>query len=290
MGMHMPALTDLCLSILPQVTPENLWWSWSLSPWTALPLVVSALVYSGRIIGLRREGVRASSFRVWLFFAGWLLLAIALASPLCRMSASVAAAHMVQHVILAVAAPPLLLIGSAGLWTPAAIMKSVSTSGSSLQPGAWRFGSSAAGYTALTALYGAAIWLWHLPALYEAVLQSTAVHVVGYSALLGVSILFWAATLNLARSSPAGAGAAAFAMFITTIHTGFLGALLTLSPWPWFTSATGGSAFGLEPLEDQQIAGLIMWVPMAGIYLTATLIGLYRALDAPGRDPERALP
>ena len=286
----MPALTDLCLSILPQVTPESLWRSWSVSPWTALPLALSAFIYSRQIVRLRRDGLRPSSFRVSLFVAGWVLLAIALTSPLCRMSASMASAHMVQHVILAVAAPPLLLIGCTSMAAPAAPPESWGNAQSSFRRAPWALGGSYAGYTAVTALYGAAIWLWHLPAVYEAVLQSTAVHMTGYSGLILASLLFWAATLNLARSGPAGAGAVTFAMFITTIHTGFLGALLTLSPWPWFPSATGGSAFGLEPLEDQQVAGLIMWVPMAGIYLTATLIGLYRALDALGRDPDRALP
>lgn len=285
-AQELPAasLLDLCRAAFAHVTPDTFWTSWSLAPQSLVPLLIALGAYLSGAAALRRASHRLPAARAACFILGWTLLAIALLSPLCRMSAGLASAHMVQHAIIAALAPPLLILGSAGRvmaaglprgWGAAAGRALASVAGVQR-----RFGA----YAAVTVLYGAAIWAWHAPALYEAVLQGSTAHVVGYAGLIAISLAFWSGTVSLGTSGGAGAGAAVLALLITTIHTGFLGALLTLSQFQWFASATGGPAWGLSPLEDQQLAGLVMWVPMAGIFLAGTLWILYRAIDAFQRD------
>jgi cytochrome c oxidase assembly factor CtaG len=118
--------------------------------------------------------------------------------------------------------------------------------------------------------YGAAIWIWHITWFYEAALASASIHLVFVASLLFVSFWFWREVI----SAPAGAlGTTGFVLLATLIHTGMLGALLTFSRQVWYPAMTPGALlWGLEPLEDQQLAGLIMWIPMGAIYLIAGLL------------------
>lgn len=105
------------------------------------------------------------------------------------------------------------------------------------------------------------------------------VHLAFVASLLGASFWFWHLVI---RASSQAVGAAALALLATMIHTGMLGALLTFAPRPWYPlMQTGALTWGLLPLEDQQLAGLIMWAPMGVIYLVATL-ALLRARLIPG--------
>lgn len=278
----MPALTDLCLSVFSHIAPGDVWRAWSLAP----PIVIVLL----GMLGLYALGYRSLTARgaqlhgpSLSFAAGWLFLVVALVSPLCRLSAGLASAHMVQHVILVGIAPPLLLLGSMTEVIAAAGGKRWQGLIARVTDISTMASRSMGGLAAIIAAYGIAIWLWHSPRVYDAILASPAIHLFGYAALVVVSLMFWSAILTLGKGGTAGAGAAAIALLVTTIHTGLLGALLTLSPFTWFASATAGPLWGLQPIEDQQLAGLIMWAPMAGIYLAACLALLYRAL-AQGSD------
>ncbi|HEX2188904.1 MAG TPA: cytochrome c oxidase assembly protein, partial [Longimicrobiaceae bacterium] len=145
--------------------------------------------------------------------------------------------------------------------------------------GGWaRGGRVRAAWGALTApsaawlLHAAAIWLWHLPALYQATLASDAVHGLQHLSFLGTALLFWWALAH-GRRGRTGYGAAVLALFTTALHSGGLGALLTFSPRPWYPAyAESTAAWGLTPLEDQQLAGLIMWIPAGVSYLIAGLL------------------
>jgi putative membrane protein len=136
------------------------------------------------------------------------------------------------------------------------------------------------------ALHGAALWLWHAPALFEAALRSEAIHYLQHVSLLATALLFWASILPRradARTRLVGV----FSLFTTSMHMTLLGALLTLSPTVWYASyAAVAAPAGLSALEDQQIAGLIMWVP-AGLVYVAAALGLCAAvLRGDGRRPQ----
>jgi putative membrane protein len=247
----METLTTLCLASRPPALPGTFWSAWSLAPAVALPLA-AALILVVRSASARE---RAS------FLTGWLLLALALVSPVCRLAATTASGHMVQHVILVALAPPLLVLG--------------------LPAGRWQ--RHLPGPLAASLLYAAAIWLSHAPRIYEAALVQPGFHLVLLALLLVAGIAFWSTLL----AAPT-AGHAALMAFAAMGHTTLLGALLALSPEPWYPLFAGRvESWGITALEDQQLAGLIMWVPMAGVYLLAALLGLSRLLVPSHADAQR---
>jgi cytochrome c2 len=125
-------------------------------------------------------------------------------------------------------------------------------------------------------LHGVVIWVWHLPSLYEWAVHNESVHAVQHAMFIGTSALFWWG-LIYGRYGRAGYGAAVFYVFTTAVHTGVLGALLTFAGAPLYPSYVATSiAHGTDPLGDQQVAGLLMWVP-AGILLTVAGLALFMA-------------
>lgn len=258
-------LFSLCLADRPPTSPASLWAAWSLAPEVVAPLALLLLVHLRGLARLPAGAGRPRSWRTLCFALGWLALAGAVVSPLCRMAATLASAHMAQHVLLVAVAPPLLLLGMRGPVWRAGLPARLAAAASALLR---RLGSPLIAGT----LYGAAIWFWHVPAFYEAALIGEGVHLLMYGTLLGVSLLFWR-SLFVGVDDLAGAHAgAALSSFATAVHTGLLGALLTFASQPWYPLlAPRAVVWRLSPLEDQQLAGLIMWIPMGAIYLAAGL-------------------
>jgi putative membrane protein len=121
-------------------------------------------------------------------------------------------------------------------------------------------------------LHGAALWIWHLPAAYQAAVASETVHALQHASFLGTALLFWYALVH-GREGRMGYGASVFYLFATAMHSGGLGALLTLGRRAWYpVYGAATAAWGLTPLEDQQLAGLIMWIPAGASYLVAGLL------------------
>jgi putative membrane protein len=135
------------------------------------------------------------------------------------------------------------------------------------------------------ALHAAAIWVWHAPALYQATLSSETVHTLQHVSFLGSALLFWWALLH-AREGRMARPAAVIYLFTTAVHTSLLGALLTFSTRLWYPLYDSGTlAWGLTPLEDQQLAGLVMWVPAGLSYLIASLALAATWLREPASHP-----
>lgn len=244
----------LCLTTLPPALPGTLWSRWSLAPELLLPLL---LLGGALTIGIRRGG--AERWHVYALSAGWALLALALLSPLCRLAATLVSAHMVQVMVLAILAPVLLVAGRVVPVLRAAL-------GRSSVEQAHRCPTAPALLPA-TLVYGLVIWLLHAPPVYAATLTDAAAHLASVLALTIASIAFWSAVATMAREA---GGRALMAVLTTMAHTGFLGALLTFSPRLLYPLQAGGAApWGLTPLEDQQLAGLLMWVPGSALYLAA---------------------
>jgi cytochrome c oxidase assembly factor CtaG len=254
--------------------PHDLAGAWPLEPGVVVPLL---LTLAGYLIGVRRlrqrAGAAAFRGRVPLFVAGWLVLAIALASPLHPLGSALFSAHMLQHELVMAVAAPLLVLGQ-----PVAPLLFALPPAWRQPAGRWAGGRRsrpAAEFLAhplvATLLHAAAVLAWHLPALYESTLRSEALHAAQHASFLVTAIIFWWALLR--GGARPRRGGAVIALFVTTVYTGGLGALLTVSETPWYTAyGEAPAAWGLTPLEDQQLAGIIMWMPGAGPYLLAALM------------------
>ena len=162
--------------------------------------------------------------------AGIVVLAFLVLSPLCALSTALFSARVVHHVLLVVIAAPLF-----------ALSRPART-------------ATAVGLPFLLAT--AALWLWHAPAAYDAALDHMVVYWVMQASLFGSALLFWRAVF----SQPGGSGIGW--VFLAYLAMGMLGAILTLAPYPVYaTHATAPLLWGLSPLSDQQLGGLVMWMP-----------------------------
>jgi putative membrane protein len=238
-------------------------------------LALSAILYG---IGLRRvsrskaplSGVRRGAL---LFALGWLTLALALVSPLVEMTDGLFSAHMVQHELLMVVAAPLLVLGRPlAMWTWSLPPGWRGTTARAFQgrafSGVWARLTSPLGATLVHAV---AIWAWHVPRVFELSEASAGAHALQHIAFLFSALLFWWALLKPARGGRVGA--AVGCLFVTMLHTSALGVLLTFSSEVWYSAATSHAAhWGLTPIEDQQLGGLVMWVVGGLPYVAAALV------------------
>jgi putative membrane protein len=258
-----------------EVSPEAFWRSWSLDPLVVGLLLVSSWGY-GR--GARRLWARAGLWRgiglwhVLSFMFGQTVVVIALVSPLDRLGGTLLSAHMTQHGLLLTAAPLLLLLGIPGVafaWAlPAGWSKA------NLTALAWRPLARAGRWLArplrAATLHGLVLWIWHAPGLFDAAVEREWLHTLEHASFFGTGLLFWRAILD-ARSE-ARVGPALAAAFATLMHSGLLGGLITMAPRPLYGWYGGRTApWGLTALDDQQLAGLLMWVPMGVVYFGACL-------------------
>jgi putative membrane protein len=265
------------------VHPNALLGAWSFDPLVVVPLLIAHWAY-GR--GVLRLWGRAGRWRgigrvqVLSFALGELALVVALISPLDQLGGTLLSAHMGQHGLLVAVAPPLLLLGQPGAafaWGLPAGWSKVSL-GAAWRPVA-RLGRALAQPLPATVLHGFALWVWHAPWLFDTALEREWVHRLEHAFFFGTALLFWRAVLD-ARTSYR-AGPALGAAFTTLLHGGMLGGLITMAPYslyPWYHGRT--ELWGLTPLEDQQLAGLLMWVPMGIVYFAACLLLASRVLAA----------
>lgn len=252
-----------------------------LSPWDVLAglmLITTAVLYGA---GLRHLAVRGASHPITeslAFTAGVVALLASILPPLDTLSLERFSVHMAQHELMMLVGVPLLMAGrplAACVWgLPGSLRPhAVTLLQSAPAASSWRL--LTAPVVAWT-LHGAAIWIWHAPPLYEWAIHNEAVHAVQHLLFIGTSGLFWWGLLY-GRYGRAGYGAAVFYVFTTTVHTGLLGALITFARTPLYPSySLAGAAHHLDALGDQQIAGLLMWIP-AGIVLTGTGLALFAA-------------
>ena len=256
------------------LAPHDVWRAWALEPLVWMGLLLAAALYLRGWRGLRgaaRRRLGARRREAAAFWTGWLLLVVALVSPLHAMGGALLWAHMAQHELLMVAAAPLLVLGRpivVSLWgLPARLRRPVGSRLRRLQRVLHRLGRVEVAW----ALHAIAVLGWHVPALYDRSVGSALVHSLQHTSFLATALLFWWSVLTEARLR-ARHGGAILSLFTTMIYTGGLGALLTIAATPWY-GAYGAAAplWGLTALEDQQLAGLIMWVPAGLSYLAGTL-------------------
>jgi putative membrane protein len=258
------------------LAPHDLWGAWSWEPVVVGSLLLSAWLYSRGVRAIWRSAGRGHGIRTWeaaAFVGGWIALAIGLVSPLHRLGEVLFSAHMAQHELLMVMAAPLLVLGRPVI----PFLWGLPISWSRVL-GAWSAGPLVSiPWTVLTrpsvawVVHAVAIWVWHAPSLYQATLASDTIHTLQHVSFLGTALLFWWALLH-GRTGRVGRPAAVIYLFTTMVHTSLLGALLTFSTNLWYPLYEATTLpWGLTPLEDQQLAGVIMWVPAGLAYVVATL-------------------
>lgn len=202
--------------------------------WNFDPVVVLPLVVL-LMVALRRQDSCLAG--------GVAVLAVAFVSPLCALSTALFSARVLHHVLLIACAAPLLAM---------ALLR-----------------GRGGGARVLFLLHLAVVWIWHAPGPYGWALDSGTAYWLMQASLLGSAVLLWRAAL----SAPAGVGIALLAG--TAMQMGFLGALLVFAGRSLYAPhLMTTEPFGLSPLEDQQLAGLLMWVPAALPYLAAVLFRL----------------
>jgi putative membrane protein len=260
--------------------PGELLTAWTYDPGILIPLAVTAVLYAR---GQRVRGVATARQRT-LFWSGWMTLILALLSPLHEAGESLFSAHMLQHEVLMLVAAPLLVLSRPMVpmlhGMPISWRKFVGR-WSKLRPvtGFWHGITDpfSAWWT-----HAAALWIWHFPPLFDATLDNDWIHALQHASFFLSALLFWWSLFYARGRDSYGTGV--LYIFTTAVHTSILGALLTLTTRVWYT-AYGNLpvGWGLTPIEDQQLGGLIMWVPAGLVYLgsgLALFAGWLRAGDA----------
>jgi len=250
--------------------------TWSREPLSWIALALSAALYAR---GLRRTWSAAGvghGIRWWevgCYSGGWLALFVALCSPLHPWGSVLFSAHMGQHEILMLVAAPLMALGRPLLaflrampasW--AAVMARASNS--LIWRRVWEF---LVNPLVAWVIHFLALWVWHLPALFDAANRNEWVHAGQHLCFLLSALLFWWAIVRCGWTA-VGYGAAVLYLFTTAMHNTLLGLLLTFSNAAWYPSyAHTTQSWGLTPLEDQQLGGLVMWIPAGVVYIVAAL-------------------
>jgi cytochrome c oxidase assembly factor CtaG len=261
---------------------------WSAEPLVAANIALWLALYGRGVHRLWRLDGRArgiSRGRAAAFGLGMLALALALLSPLDVLSSELAWVHMVQHMTLMVVAAPLLVLGRPGLavfWAlPAPWRKRLADARRrltrrSLAAWLWR-------PMGLWAIFALTLWIWHLPALYEAALRLSWVHDMQHLAFFGAGCLFWRVLADPLgrRWLPPLLGV--IYLFTTSLHATLLGLFMALAPRPWYpTYAHRAPGWGLSAIADQQLAGLIMWMPACLVFAVAAVWLIVDWLRTPG--------
>jgi cytochrome c oxidase assembly factor CtaG len=241
---------------------------WDFAPSIMAMLFSQAALYGYLIYLARKDGHWGQDVKLrhiaW-FTAGLLTIFIALVSPLDALSNSTSlGAHMVQHILLAIVAPALLLLGTPDYWIrylfTLPVIKHV-----------LRF---IAHPLIAFAIFNVVLWAWHLPVLYEGALRDPNVHILEHTMFMVIGVIMWAPILfRLPPDAPMGYLAKITYLFFNMISSSILAAIFTFAQnviYPFYGNAM--QVFGMTPLDDQQLAGAIMWVPGGGIFLIATLI------------------
>ena len=260
----------------------------AMEPLVLVPLLGLGLAYGLGISRLWARAGRGRGIPVWraaAFALGLLVLLAALLSPLDAAAETSFALHMLQHMLLVVVAAPLLALGQVGVVLLTALPAALRGPVAEL-----RHLRRVATVPVASALHGATLWLWHAPGPYEAALANDALHYLEHLTMLGTAALFWWGVLSARGRGTLGHGAGIAALFVTMLHTGLLGILITLAPLPLYASyATAAPLGALGPLEDQQVAGIVM---LAGgfAYLAAglALLALWLAAAERGERVRRA--
>ena len=253
---------------------------WTLDPLLTVPLGLALTIYVAGWIRLSRR--TSSPVRPGFFLGGWAVLALSLTSPLHEAGERSFTMHMIEHELIMLVSTSLLAASSAGgvlAWgLPRRLRISLAGSWKSPLQLLWRRLTRP---VTATTIQAAVMWAWHAPPLFDRALDSFGWHVAQHACFFLSSLFFWWAMLH-PRGRGYGYGVSAVCLFVTSLIGGALGALMSFSSSPWYSdyAAMGMTGIGLDPVDDQRLAGLIMWIPGGLVHGAAALWLAYKWLKA----------
>jgi putative membrane protein len=264
-------------------TPETLWASWNVDPLLSLGFLVATWLYLRGVFALWRSGGTSRGIRRWqmgAFLGGMVTMVIAVISPLDALGAALFSAHMVQHVLLFLIAPMLFALSRPALafsWAIPASHRKRMLTWAHRQPALRNLPGLLANPVIVWMIFTGVLWIWHVPAMYDAALRSDLVHHLEHLSFLFAAYLFWSWLLQPSAGRASRRGLAVLFVFAAVMQSGLLGAILTFAPDTIYAGHVPYvAAWNLTSLEDQQLAGLIMWIPM-GLWFTLTTLVLFFA-------------
>jgi putative membrane protein len=232
-------------------------WAWSLHPSVLLGTGILGALYVWGIGALRRRrqlGPPVERWRIASFFAGLLVILLSLNGPMHDLSDYyLFSAHMLQHLLLTLLLPPLLIAGTPG-WLLSPLLR---------HPAVLKVARILTQPVVAATLYSLTIAVWHLAPYYDLMMRSHDVHIVTHLMFMVTATIMWWPVMSpvpeLPRLAP---GLGMLYLFLVGIPMQLVAALITLSRdvlYPWYTAAP--RTFGLSPIDDQVLGGLLMWVP-----------------------------
>jgi putative membrane protein len=241
--------------------------------WNLDPILLAALGLIVLAYWLWSRPSSAAGIATWrrgCFLGGWAIASLALVSPLCPLSVSLFSARVGQHMILTVLAAPLVALGQPGKAAPPTTKA-----------------AAALGPVCSAVAFAAALWFWHSPEPYRATFESDAAYWAMHLTTFGAALWLWSDLLDPARRPLAGLAAAAA---LTTAQMAVLGAAITFASRPLYSPHfLTTAAWGLTPLEDQQLGGVFMWAPAGVIFSVGMVLLFAQALRrAEARSRQRA--
>jgi putative membrane protein len=241
--------------------PDAIWSRWNLDSVLIACLIGCAVAYAWAIASREQIRSQISGWRQALFYIGWAVTAFALVSPLCPLSVSLFSARVGQHMVLVLIAAPLVAAGR-----PLPMISSL-----------WRRShkpTASAAPLCAAALFAIMIWFWHSPAPYAETFRSTFVYWSMHVTVFGTAIWLWSSLFDAPDTATLRV---VFAGLISSIQMGFLGALITFASRPFYTPHLLTTvAWGLTPLQDQQLGGAIMWVPGCAAFLIISTLVVWK--------------
>lgn len=258
--------------------PATVWSDWNLDPWllAAFAITLGAFAWRwSRIPVAERQPGRAA-----YFYAAWTVSLLALASPLCALSVALFSARVAQHMVLSLVAAPLLVMARIDLLiVPQTRARSAGRS--------WWWAVLTSGRTAWV-LFAMALWFWHVPASYSLTFASTFAYWTMHVSLFVAAYLMWFALLVRYQRQPVMALVCGLG---TAVQMGLLGGLLTFARRPLYSEHWGTALdWGYTSLSDQQVGGLVMWIPGCSVFLIVAVAAVASLwCDGPvGAAPRRA--
>jgi putative membrane protein len=220
-------------------------------PLQLIPVAVVAALYAVRARTLARRGRPVPAWRQISFGAAMLLILVALVSPLAALDDELVWVHMTQHLVLGDLAALLIVLGLTGpLLQPVLATRGLAWLRLLSQP------------AVALPLWLADLYLWHVPALYQAALSSQAVHVLEHACFVGFGIAMWMALLGpLPKPDWFGNGARLIYVIVVRFGGAVLANVLLWAGSPLYPDyAAGEAAHGISPLADQGAAGVVMMI------------------------------
>jgi putative membrane protein len=246
---------------------------WRLEPWVLAGLVTASFWYGLGLRRMEREQAPIVGTSAMVAFCGGIaVLVTALVSPIDTLGGELFSVHMVQHLLLMLAAPPLLVYSR-----PAIVFLWAFPSRQRKQIGRlWIRVGLAAAYDVL--MHPALVWmaftgsfvLWHIPATYQWALLDRVTHTFEHFCFFVTSLAFWTLVIEPSGRRRLDYGPTLIFVVTTAVLSGLPGALMIFASRPLYPAhAEGVVHWGLTLIRDQQLAGLLMWIPAGFMYVAA---------------------